>query len=413
MLRMIAAFLRTRHLARTLKTRADIQHWQARQLAHWETHVLPGFSFYRHAGKPPFDKLPLSDKAMLMADFAAYNRAGVTADQGWAIFEGRAPQRRGIHVGASTGTSGNRGLYVISDAERYEWLGVMLAKTLPRFPFETARIALVLPLNSSLYTAAARAPGLSLRFFDLHQGLDRLLPDIDAYGADTIIAPPKVLRALAEARSPLRLKRVFSGAEVLDPLDRAVIEAHFGVRVREIYMATEGLMGVACTHGTLHLCEDVMHFEWAPVPGSDLVSPVITDFTRTTQAMCRYRMNDLLRLSDRPCPCGSPFQAVAAIEGRSDDILTLGGQRITPDILRNAIVDADRRIQDFRLCQTGPAHLELILSAGLPADASANAATAIESLLSDLGIKASILSRQEAFQLSARKLRRIENAWKG
>ena len=71
-------------------------------------------------------------------------------------------------------------------------------------------------------------------------------------------------------------------------------------------------------------------------------------------------MNDLLRLSSTPCPCGSPLQAVAQIEGRSDDILSLpartgtGEVFITPDILRNAIVDADRRIDDFRLVQTGP-----------------------------------------------------------
>ena len=62
---------------------------------------------------------------------------------------------------------------------------------------------------------------------------------------------------------------------MLDPLDRAVIETRFGVRLREIYMATEGLLGVACEHGTLHLCEDTMKFEWEdPMPGSGLLSPL-------------------------------------------------------------------------------------------------------------------------------------------
>ncbi len=51
---------------------------------------------------------------------------------------------------------------------------------------------------------------------------------------------------------------------MLDPLDRAAIEAATGVTVREIYMATEGLFGVACPHGTLHLAEDVVKFEWLP-----------------------------------------------------------------------------------------------------------------------------------------------------
>src|SRR5690606_21157027 len=123
---------------------------------------------------------------VLMESYDRYNALRLTAAQGWAIFEGRAAQPPGHFVGASTGTTGNRGLYVVSDAERYEWLGVLLAKALPRFPFETARIALVLPLNSALYRAA-NLPGLSLRFFDLHDGLDRLLPQVAAYAPDTVI----------------------------------------------------------------------------------------------------------------------------------------------------------------------------------------------------------------------------------
>ena len=348
-----------------------------------------------------------------MQNFADYNSAGVGAADGWAMFENRTRQKSGYFVGASTGTSGNRGLYVVSDAERYEWLGVMLAKTLPRFPFETARIALILPLNSALYKTV-NAPGLNLKFFDLHDGLDVLLPAVAVYGPDTVIAPPKVLRALAESARRLPLKRVFSGAEVLDPLDRAVIEARFGVIVREIYMATEGLLGVACEHGTLHLCEDAVFFEWEDIAGSDFKAPIVTDFTRTTQAMCRYRMNDLLRLSDKPCPCGSPYQAVDAIEGRADDLLIIGGTHtITPDIVRNAIVDADRRIEDFRLRQTGPDTLELILPQDLPPEAAERAQAALAALLSSLGVSASITVRQETLSTSARKLRRVERVWQG
>ncbi len=412
MIGALAAFLRTRHLARTLRTRADIAAWQNHQIQQWRENVISKVLFYDDFRNKSFDTLPVIDKSILMADFAAFNRVGLTATEGWTMFEGRSPQRSGHAVGASTGTSGNRGLYVISAAERYEWLGVMLAKTLPRFPFETARIALVLPLNSALYKAA-NLPGLSLRFFDLHDGLDAILPAVTKYAPDTVIAPPKVLRALAESDVPLKPKRLFSGAEVLDPLDRTIIEDRFKLTVREIYMATEGLLGVACDHGTLHLAEDAVHFEWErPAPDSDLVAPIITDFTRTTQAMCRYRMNDLLRLSSAPCPCGSPLQAVAAIEGRCDDLLVLDGKTVTPDILRNAIVDADRRITDFRLRQTGPAHLELILSDTLPPDAAASACSAVHARLTTLGSNVAIVVSQEPLTTSARKLRRVERQWK-
>ena len=411
--RAITAFLRTRALAKQLRTRDDVMAYQYGRLSSWYARAMNTIPYFRKSGRDDFFAEPSLDKAQLMQNFADYNQAGITASDGWAIFEKRAPQPPGYFVGASTGTSGNRGLYVISNAERYEWLGTMLAKTLPRFPLETVRIALILPLNSALYKTV-RAPGLKLEFFDLHDGLDAILPAVLAYRPDTVIAPPKVLRALAEAPETPRLKRIFSGAEVLDPLDRAVIEARFGVTVREIYMATEGLLGVACEHGTLHLCEDTVFFEWEDVVGSDLKAPVITDFTRTTQAMCRYRMNDLLRLSTTPCPCGSPYQAVAAIEGRADDLLFIGGTHtLTPDILRNAIVDSDRRILDFRLQQTSADDLTLILAQDLPPDVVAKAESALTRLLRGLGLTATISVRQETLTTSARKLRRVERLWQG
>src|SRR5690606_37800198 len=135
---------------------------------------------------------------------------------------------------------------------------------------------------------------------------------------------PKVLVELAKADLPLAPLKLFSAAEVLDPLDRAVIEARFGLVLGQIYMATEGLFAVSCDKGGLHLCEDYVAFEWErPEPDSELVAPVVTDFTRTTQVMARYRMNDLLRLDPRSCACGSPLQLVAEIAGRMDDVFHL------------------------------------------------------------------------------------------
>ncbi len=156
---------------------------------------------------------------------------------------------------------------------------------------------------------------------------------------------------------------MFSGAEILDPLDREAIESVFDVKVREPYQATEGLFAVACPAGTLHLCEDTVAFEWdRPVPGSELVSPIITDFTRSTQIMARYRMNDLLELGSTPCECGSPLQPVRTILGRCDDVFMLrdaGGRMllITPDVIPQRgrrCGPADRGFSSYaNKCQSG------------------------------------------------------------
>ena len=410
----VAAWWRTRRLARRLRTRADVEAWQRLRLERLQHRIMPRTAFYADAATRRFDELPIVDKGLLMSRFADFNQPRISAEAGWQALANGG--RIGAYfVGASTGTSGNRGLYVISEAERWRWLGTMVAKTMPRL--RRARIALILPLDTSLY-ATARRSLFDFRFFDLKAGLEVCGADVASFDPDTLIAPPKVLRWLSQHGGPLtRVRHVFSAAEVLDPADRAIIETRFGVIVREIYMATEGLLGVACVQGRLHLCEDVMKFEFErPVAGGALVSPIITDFSRETQAMVRYRMNDLLRLDDRPCPCGSPMQAVLQVEGRVDDMLqfsTAGGiAPVTPDILRNAIVGADRRIDDFRLVQTGSDQLELWLLQSLPPEAREAARGSLENLLGGLGMQPQIdVKTAQTLEVTSRKLRRVERRW--
>jgi len=406
------AFWRTRRLAARLKTRADLERWRAPRLDRFLRDIVAKTPFYAGLAVRTLDELPIVDKATVMANFERLNAAGVSfADVRAALDRGEA-RIGGLHIGQSTGTSGNRGVFVISEAERFVWLGVLLAKALPDFPLVRHKVALALPGYGALYASGAETGRLTLRFFELGLGIERWREDLVAYDPDTVVGPPKVLRALAE-RGGFAPRHIFSAAEVLDPLDRAAIESATGSTVREIYMATEGLFGVGCPHGTLHLCEDAVAFEWERRPGSDLANPIVTDFTRRTQVMARYRMNDLIRLSDAPCPCGSPLQAVAAIEGRADDVLLLAGAgggvvMVTPDVARNAVVDADRRITDFRVVQTGPATVELALAADLPFAAAAAASAALRAALQGAGAGPIEIVMQPGLEIPFdRKLRRV------
>jgi len=412
------AFWRTRRLTHTLRTPEDVRRWQASRLERFLARVAPRAAFYANRRGTRLDQLPIVDKAQLLAAFEQFNRAGVTLAEARAAIDAGAPRVRGYLVGQSTGTSGNRGVFVISEAERFTWLGVMLAKALPDVLTARLRVALALPAYSQLYASAAETGRIALRFFDLRAGVAAWRDEIAAFAPDVIVAPPKVLRALAETTS-MRPARVFSGAEVLDPLDRQVIEAAFQTPVREIYMATEGLLGVACPLGVLHLAEDAVHFEWERAGSqSDLVKPLITDFTRSTQIMARYRMNDLLRLRAAPCTCGSPLQAVESVEGRLDDVFELRGadgalRMVTPDVLRNAVVDADRRIDDFRIVQTGPDEVELALAPSLPAEAAAAAAANLSAALRRAGAADVRVKSKRGIDVPYdRKLRRVMRVWR-
>jgi phenylacetate-CoA ligase len=183
-------------------------------------------------------------------------------------------------------------------------------------------------------------------------------------------------------------------------------------------MATEGLFGVGCAHGTLHLAEDVVAFEWEPAGETGLVTPLVTDFTRRTQVMARYRMNDLLRLSNRPCACGSPLQPVALIEGRQDDVFhlrSLSGstlRMITPDVIRNAVVDADRRILDYRVVQTGADTLDLQLASDLPGQAAQAASQALGLAVTRAGVGPITIRLTSGLHVPMdRKLRRVRREW--
>jgi putative adenylate-forming enzyme len=237
-----------------------------------------------------------------------------------------------------------------------------------------------------------------------------------AFAPDTIVAPPKVLRWLAE-RGMLHAAHIFSGAEVLDPLDRAVIEAATGRRMREIYMATEGLFGVSCAHGTLHLAEDVVRCEFErAAPGSALQSLIVTDFTRRSMALVRYRMNDLVELDDTPCACGSPYQAVRRIEGRSDDIFRVAAadgslRMVTPDVLRNAVVDSHPAIRDFRIDQTGPTAIRVALEAEVSGEVDALVIARLAASLARFGVTPEITVARGIEPVFDRKLRRVRRLW--
>ncbi|ENN86859.1 hypothetical protein RHSP_59540 [Rhizobium freirei PRF 81] len=416
-IRLVCSFARTRLLARRLKTRADVEAWQRRRIGRWLRDAVGSTDFYRGGNLESLYELPIVDKTLVMAAFERFNSAGLSSAEGWRMFNS-GQQRKGYVVGASTGTSGNRGLFVITNAERYEWLGVVLGKLLPAFPFEKARIALILPLHTTLYDSANRTRRLNLKFFDLRRGLAAIAQEIVGFAPDTIIAPPKVLRWLAEQDRTLAPRRLFSAAEVLDSVDREIIERRYQVRLGEIYMATEGLLATSCAHGTLHLAEDVMHFELQPVPDSDLVSPVISDFTRQTQVIARYRMNDLLRMQPDACPCGSPLRAVAEVIGRSDDIFELPGApnvgtvQVTPDVLRNAILDSDRSIKDFRLIQIDHNDLRLLLPDTVSPAAATAAEMALTRLLQNIGTQPRVSVARQTLSPPIVKLRRVERRWR-
>ena len=404
----ITAFANTKWRSRHNQSRARFEAWQARAVSEWLTRDVPKAAAY---GRPVerLADLPITDKATIMDDFAAYNTHGLSAETAWQTLE-TGDQIGNAILGASTGTTGNRGLFVISRQEQYRWLGTILAKAIPDLLWRPQRIAVVLPRNTSLYDSANSSKVIDLRFFDISEGPDRWTGAFVDFAPTVIVAPPRMLRHFAEAKLSLRPTRIFSAAETLDPVDRRVIEAYFPGTLGQIYMATEGLFAVTCRHGNLHLAEDCVHFEFEPV-GDGLVSPLVSCFRRQVQIMARYRMNDLLRLAHAPCPCGSPLRHVSEVVGRCDDVFNVAGKIVTPDVIRDAIVQTDQSITDFRVTQIGANRITLDLPPDVRLEVANRARGALMAVLSK-GTTTEIDLNQRPLKLDPlKKLRRVHARW--
>ena len=329
-----------------------------------------------------------------------------------------APMVRGYTVGLSSGTSGNRGLFVASGAERQEWAGAAIARVLPdALPgLREHRVAFFLRANSNLYESVG-SRRIQFEFFDLLDPVAENIRRLGALDPTIVIAPPSMLRILADAMLEARLRIkpcvLVSVAEVLDPLDEGIIRRAFGRTVGQVYQATEGFIGSSCAYGTVHLAEDVMVVEREELGDPEgRFHPILTDFRRRSQPILRYRLDDVLVPRRSACPCRSPFIGLDRIEGRADDVLWTRRGPIFPDFVRRAVMLSSASISDYRVCQISESQITLWLRAPGDAAAQSRAAAAIERLFERLcGLRVEVERAAEPERAAGKKLRRVERAF--
>lgn len=365
-LHFLAAYAQGRY--RHFPDRAALLAHQQRQLARFRHRVLPKSPYFRAFCQQPFADWPLMNKALMMQHFDTMNTAGLRLGEALALAQQAEASRdfratlRGYSVGLSSGTSGQRGVFVLSGKERAQWAGVILGQMLPHGLCQRERIAFFLRADNPLYQGV-RGARIDFRFFDLFRPFATLVAEVKRYRPGIIVAPAQVLCALAP-HGELAGARVVSVAEVLDGASRAWLAERFAA-VDEIYQATEGLLATTCALGRLHLNEDWLLIEEEALDAQRFV-PVITDFTRETQPIVRYRLDDVL-VRGEPCPCGSPRQTIARIEGRCHDSLVLparGGGTVTlfADLCERALAQVLPPDADYQLEQHGACDIHLTLA---------------------------------------------------
>jgi phenylacetate-coenzyme A ligase PaaK-like adenylate-forming protein len=364
--------------------------------------------FYRErfAGLPvrdlaEFSKLPVINKPILMDHFDAVNTAGLRlADvMPYAVRKELAKDYLGYYqgryvIGLSSGTSGNKGLYVTDRRLTERLPGVFLARGGVRLSELPLRILFILRVFSQGF-ADINAPFLSLRYLPSMTEPAEIIAAINAQRANILMAPPSLLRQLLPLAGQIKTppRRVICYAEVLPAEDKERFAAAFRAPVVEIYQASEGQIASPCRCGSLHLNEDLVYVELldeqgrcvSPPPGRTIAQGktdrtpagqpeagarpatrmLVTNLVNTVQPLIRYEMNDLLELGG-PCPCGSSFRVISRIIGRQDDVLHLqtasGGLRaVYPDLFSRWIITTDDRIREFMVERLSPTALRLTI----------------------------------------------------
>lgn len=265
-----------------------------------------------------------------------------------------------LSFGLSSGTSGQRGVFISSIDEQITWAAIILAKILPfRYlkqilnPFAgKVRLVLLLRANNGLYESI-NSFGLMLNYFSLSENFDSLCAKLEMSKPDILVAPASVLSMLARRKKTNLLKinpsLIVSVAEVLENKDE--IEKAFHQKVHQLYQCTEGLLGYTCCEGTLHLNEAFVKIEKKWIDDYRFF-PIITDFTRRSQFFVNYLHEDILVAKKDLCPCGSAEQALDAIEGRQDEILNFKEGCLFPDAIRKIFFSATANIEDFSVTKS-------------------------------------------------------------
>jgi phenylacetate-coenzyme A ligase PaaK-like adenylate-forming protein len=183
---------------------------------------------------------------------------------------------------------------------------------------------------------------------------------------------------------------VVSCAEPLLPEIRAAAEAAWGVRVGNVWAASEaGGIAIPCDHGRSHLAEDLLVVEpvdehGRPVAAGERSAKVyVTNLFNRVLPLIRYEITDEVTILPEPCPCGSAFRCVADVQGRLDDVFLYDGRRVHPHAFRSALA-RHAGVVEYQVRQTADG-ARVAVRCGAPVDLEA-LATELAAALAALGV---------------------------
>lgn len=345
------------------KSRAALEKYQKKKIEKQLNFLKKHTEYFKDKTSIEINDFPIINKSIMMNNFDQLNTANIKKTEAISIaIEAEktrdfTPQINGITIGLSSGTSGNKSIFLASEKDRIKYIGAIFNKVLLPLSHINTRVALFFRANSNLYESIGSIL-IEFNYFDFTGDLKLQIEELNKLNPHILVAPPTLLNTLATKQEDgvlnINPDKIISVAEVLEDDIRTNIENTFSQTVHQLYQCTEGFLASTCKYGNLHLHEDYIYFEkkWLDKEKTKF-HPIITDFTRTTQAMIRYELNDILHIGNN-CKCGSVYTNIKKIEGRSDDIFKFNNGTeiiIFPDEIRNTIIIASDKVLDYQVIQ--------------------------------------------------------------
>ncbi len=186
-----------------------------------------------------------------------------------------------------------------------------------------------------------------------------------------------LLDRLAETGRKLpSLKKIFTGAEVLEDSLRQRTKAALGVDIAQNYGSTEAFLAWECPAGNLHinaehvLLEIVDERGHAVAPGQ-IGRVLVTTLENRLAPLVRYEIGDYALAAAGRCECGRTLPLIGKILGRAMNLFRLhDGQLISPWHLSSAVRNC-AEVKQFQIVQNavGRFTVRFISDGALIADA--------------------------------------------
>ena len=233
--------------------------------------------------------------------------------------------------------------------------------------------------------------------------LAEIVERLGAHQPEYIMAYPSIAAMLAaeqlEGRLAIDPRVISTSSEVCTEEMRGLMRRAWGIEPFNLYALTEtGLAAVDCEqHSGLHLFEDLCVIEivgddYRPVRvGEPGTRALVTNLFNRTLPMIRVEVSDILCEVEGTCACGRSLKRIRAVEGRSDDVLTLPGKdggvvRVHPIHLRSALAARETVLQYRISLFPDEIEVELVLAkAADPAEVVASLERVLRERLAEQG----------------------------